>query len=343
MTAAQNTSRTLPVPFGKATDAAGTVQGIPTTINVPGRNQDAGTIAGPARTQLQQTWDSFRAHRAAFIGLCVLGTMMVICLLGPFVLQDPEAIDMDILGYSAPSSAHLLGTDSLGRDVLARVVSAGRTSLAIGFVVAIGAAMIGATIGVSAGYFGGKTDSGLMWFANVIMAIPGLPLLMTVATIVASPDSKIGPLIKHFPEWMRIAFVLVCLGWMGISRVVRSQVVSLRNQEFVEAAIALGGSHKRVMAVHILPNCVSVLAVFTTLAVSSAIIGESALSFLGLGVQPPTATWGNMLAEGKDLITILQYWWVVWFPALSIFVTVLSVNFIGDGVRDALDPKSQKK
>ncbi|MCW2924596.1 MAG: oligopeptide transporter, partial [Thermoleophilia bacterium] len=151
------------------------------------------------------------------------------------------------------------------------------------------------------------------------------------------------PIVKHVPEWMRIAGVLVALGWMGISRVVRSQVVSLRGQEFVEAAEALGGSHFRIMTVHILPNCVSVIAVFTTLAVSGAIIAESALSFLGFGVNPPTATWGNMLAEGRDLFTILNYWWVVWFPALAIFITVLSVNFIGDGVRDALDPKTQKK
>jgi peptide/nickel transport system permease protein len=332
----------LPAPFQKATTRAQQVA-TGSTINIPGRSDEAQGITAPPRTQLQQTWDSFRAHRAAFIGLCVLLTMIVVCAIGPLVLQDPEAIDMKILGYSAPSGGHLLGTDAIGRDVLSRLVNAGRTSLAIGFAVALGAAAIGALVGVTAGYFGGRTDSALMWIANVIMAIPGLPLLMTVATIVASPDSKIGPLIKHFPEWMRIAFVLVALGWMGISRVVRSQVVSLRGQEFVEAAIALGGTHKRVMLVHILPNCVSVIAVFTTLAVSGAIIGESALSFLGLGVQPPTATWGNMLAEGRDLFTILQYWWVVWFPALAIFVTVLSVNFVGDGVRDALDPKSQKK
>jgi peptide/nickel transport system permease protein len=334
----------LPAPFQKAVTVAEALAAgrSSTLINVPGRSDEAQAITKPARTQLQQTWDSFRAHRAAFIGLCVLLGMIVVCTLGPFVLQDPAAVDV-VNASTGPSGKHLLGADALGRDVLSRLVSAGRISLAIGFSVAFGAAAIGAAIGVIAGYFGGRVDSGLMWIANVIMAIPGLPLLMTVATIVASPDSKIGPLIKHFPEWMRIAVVLVALGWMGISRVVRSQVVSLRGQEFVEAAIALGGTHRRVMMVHILPNCVSVLAVFTTLAVSGAIIGESALSFLGLGVQPPTPSWGNMLSEGHDLFTILQYWWVVWFPALAIFVTVLSVNFIGDGVRDALDPKSQKK
>lgn len=343
MSAAQNSSSSLPTPFGKATAAAGSLA-TAGTLNLPNRgNTDAQPMSAPPRTQIQQTWDSFRSHRAAFIGLCVLLTMIVVCTIGPFVLQDPDAIDMQVLGYQAPSASHPLGTDAIGRDVLARLVNAGRTSLAIGFSVAIGAAVIGSLVGVSAGYFGGRVDSGLMWFANVMMSIPSMPLLLTVAVIVANEESKVGPIIQKVPEWARIALVLIVLGWMGVSRVVRSQVVSLRNQEFVEAALALGGTHKRVMAVHILPNCVSVLAVFTTLAVSGAIIAESALSFLGFGVQPPTATWGNMLAEGKGLITILQYWWSVWFPALAIFATVLSVNFIGDGIRDALDPKAQKK
>lgn len=327
------------MPFGKANAAATSVA----SPVLPGRsNADAQEMTAPPRSQMLQTWDSFRSHRAAFIGLCVLLGMIVVCTFGPLVLQDPNATDV-VNASTGPSAAHKLGTDSIGRDVLARLVIAGRTSLLIGISVAFGAAAIGASIGVCAGYFGGRTDSLLMWFANVVMSIPGLPLLLTVATIVASPDSKIGPLIQHVPEWMRIAMVLTALGWMGVSRVVRSQVVSLRNQEFVEAAIALGGTHRRVMVVHILPNCVSVLAVFTTLAVSGAILAESALSFLGFGVQPPAATWGNMLAEGRDLITILNYWWVVWCPAIAIFVTVLSVNFIGDGVRDALDPKTQKK
>ena len=326
---------------GQATTASTAVR--PGSVTINRGNADAAELARPAKSQARQTWEAFCAHRAALVGLIVLSTMVVICTLGPFVLQDPAAIDMDVLGYQAPSAAHPLGTDSIGRDVLSRLVNAGRTSLAIGISVAFGAAMIGSIVGVSAGYFGGKVDSGLMWFANVMMSIPSLPLLLTIAVIVASPDSKVGPFVQHIPEWARIAMVLIALGWMGVSRMVRSQVVSLRNQEFVEAAVALGGTHRRVMTVHILPNCVSVLAVFTTLAVSSAIIAESALSFLGFGVQPPAATWGNMLAEGRDLVTILNYWWVVWFPALAIFVTVLSVNFIGDGVRDALDPKAQKK
>lgn len=329
---------------GGALPQRGVATGHGATVTLPNRaGADAQPLAGPAKSQLRQTWDSFRDHRAAFIGLCVLGTMILICTFAPFVLQDPTAIDYDVLSAQAPSSAHLLGTDSLGRDVLSRLVNAGRTSLLLGIVVAFAAAAIGSTVGVAAGYFGGRVDSILMWIVNVLMTIPSLPLLIVVAVIVANENSKLGPLIKAVPEWMRIALVLAALGWMGISRVVRSQVISLRNQEFVEAAKALGGGHARVMFIHILPNCVSVIAVFTTLAVSGAIIGESALSFLGFGVQPPDATWGNMLAEGSGLITILEYWWTVWFPALAIFATVLSVNFIGDGVRDALDPKTMKR
>ncbi|MBC7461324.1 MAG: ABC transporter permease [Thermoleophilia bacterium] len=318
--------------------------GAGASVTLPGRAaRDGGAVTAPSRTQFQQMWDTFKGHRAAYIGLWVLSAMILGCIFLPFVLQDPSAPDMKILAATPPSSAHLLGTDGIGRDVFARLVNAGRISLAIGFVVAIGASFLGAVVGVMAGYFGGRVDAGLMWVVNVLMTIPSLPLLMAMAVLVASPTSAIGPYVKAFPQWMRIAFVMVALGWMGISRVVRSQVISLREQEFVEAARALGGKDTRIMFLHILPNCISVIAVFTTLAVSGAIIGESALSFLGLGVQPPTATWGNMLADGRDLFSILQYWWTVWFPALAIFVTVLSVNFIGDGVRDAMDPKSQKK
>jgi len=304
---------------------------------------EAGSLGAPARTQRQMTWDSFRSHRMAFIGLCTLGAIVATCVLLPFVLVDPTAIDYKLLRATAPSGAHPFGTDPLGRDVLSRLVNAGRTSLLIGFMVAIASATVGSIVGVTAGYFGGKIDAALMWFVNVLMTIPSLPLLTAMAVLVANPDSKLGFIFGKLPQVWRIIFVFVALGWLGISRVVRSQVLSLRDQEFCEAARARGASHKRVMFLHILPNTVSVIAVFTTLAVSGAIIGESALSFLGFGVQPPDATWGNMLNDARDLFTILQYWWLTWFPALAICVTVLSVNFIGDGVRDALDPKSMKK
>lgn len=300
-------------------------------------------ITAPARSQLGQFWDAYCAHRAALAGLCVIVTMVLVCLLLPFVLVPSTEIDFQLLRATGPSAAHPLGTDSIGRDVLSRLVNAGRTSLLIGFLVAIIAAGVGSVVGLAAGYFGGKVDGALMWFVNVLMTIPSLPLLIAVGMLVANETSKIGGAIKVLGETGRIIALFGLLGWMGISRVVRSQVLSLRKQEFVEAAHALGAGHRRIMFIHILPNSVSVIAVFTTLAVSGALMGEAALSFLGVGVQPPKATWGNMLNEARDLFSIVEYWWLAWFPAMAIFVTVLSVNFIGDGVRDALDPKSMRK
>jgi peptide/nickel transport system permease protein len=211
----------------------------------------------------------------------------------------------------------------------------------IGLSVAFISATVGATIGTVQGYFGGATDRRLGWIVDILMTIPSLPLLIALSSIAQSPDSSIGRALGHVaPQW-RMVFVMCLLGWMAISRVVRSQVVSLRKREFVEASIALGADARRVMLVHILPNTISVLAVFTTLAVSAAIMTESSLSFLGLGVQLPTATWGNMLLDARDVFTAVQYWWMAWFPALLILVSVLCVNFIGDGLRDAFDPKAR--
>jgi peptide/nickel transport system permease protein len=279
----------------------------------------------------------------AHLGLIILTIMVVACIVLPFFMADPNKIYMDLLRADAPSMAHPLGTDSLGRDVLSRTLNAGRKSLLIGFWVAIIAALVGSTVGVMAGYYGGRVDGALMWLVGVLLTIPTLPLMIAMSALSSDPNSSIGATLTSMGEIPRIIIVMSILSWMGLSRMVRSQVMSLREQEFCEAAIALGAKDRRVMFLHILPNSVSVIAVFTTMAVSGAIIGESALSFLGLGVQPPTATWGNMLNEARDLFTILKYWWLTWFPALAIFLTVLSVNFIGDGVRDALDPKSLKK
>jgi peptide/nickel transport system permease protein len=279
----------------------------------------------------------------AFLGLCVLAAMVVLCIVIPFFAGSPDRPDYHLLRAAPPSATHPFGTDSLGRDVMSRLFNAGRVSLLIGFMAALFSAGIGSVVGVVAGYFGGRVDTILMWIVGVLMTIPTLPLLLAIAAATSQPGSAIGAFFRQIGDQWRIIAVFVALGWLGLSRVVRSQVISLRDQEFCEAARALGASSARTMFIHILPNAVSVIAVFTTLAVSGAIIMESALSFLGFGVQPPTATWGNMLNDARDLFDILQYPWMVWFPALAIVVTVLSVNFIGDGVRDAMDPKSHRK
>lgn len=293
-----------------------------------------------ARSPRQVFIDSFRCHRGAWVSMWVLITITLCCIFLPFLLPwSPTEIDFRVLSATPPSMRHPLGTDSLGRDELARLASAGRVSLLIGFMVALISAATGALVGVSAGYFGGRIEAALMWVVNVLLTVPSLPLLIALSSVASSANSPAARVFGTIPPQWRIIIIMSLLGWMGISRVVRSQVISLRRQEFVEAAVAMGGSSGRIMTVHILPNTVSVLAVFTTLAVSAAIMGESALSFLGLGVAPPTATWGNMLLEARDVFTAVQYWWLTWAPAIMILTVVLCVNFIGDGLRDAFDPK----
>lgn len=328
--------------FGKAVTAHPV--GAAGTVSSGARDSAAAAPASAdGRTQWKIFRDSFAEHRAALVSLFVLATLSLACVVLPALLPwTATQVDFGLLTAAGPSASHPLGTDAIGRDVLARLASAGRISLLIGLMVALISATIGASVGICAGYFGGKVEDRLMWVVNVLMTIPSLPLLIALSSVAASEQGAAAAIFKAVPPEWRIITIMSLLGWMGISRVVRSQVISLRNQEFVEAATALGASHWRIMLVHILPNTVSVLAVFTTLAVSTAILGESALSFLGMGVQPPTATWGNMLLDAKDVFTVVNYWWLAWFPAMAILVTVLCVNFIGDGLRDAFDPKSRR-
>ncbi|MCB0878176.1 MAG: ABC transporter permease [Thermoleophilia bacterium] len=300
-------------------------------------------IASDERTQLRTIWDSFQGHVPARVSLFVMLLLAAACIVGPMLLPwSATQVDFDVLAATAPSMEHPLGTDQIGRDVLARLLEAGRVSLLIGLSVALLSATMGATVGMMQGFYGGATDARLGWIVNILMTIPSLPLLIAMSSVVNSESSSAGKVLGTIPAQWRIILIMSILGWMPISRVVRSQVVSLRRREFVEASIALGASNRRVMVVHVLPNTVSVLAVFTTLAVATAILGESTLSFLGLGVALPTPTWGNMLLDARDVFTAVQYWWLTWFPALAILVSVLCVNFIGDGLRDAFDPSRMK-
>jgi peptide/nickel transport system permease protein len=299
--------------------------------------------ACPERSQLRTTWDAFSAHLPARISLFIMLGMTVACIALPWVLPwSANELDYDLLAATSPSAAHPLGTDKIGRDVLARLASAGRISLLIGMSVALISASAGALVGTVQGFYGGKVDTRLGWIVDILMTIPSLPLLIAMASVVNSEGSRAGELLGKLPPQWRIILIMSVLGWMSISRVVRSQVVSLRRREFVEASIALGATDRRVMVVHILPNTISVLAVFTTLAVAGAILGESTLSFLGVGVTLPTPSWGNMLLDARDVFTAVQYWWLAWFPAGMILLSVLCVNFIGDGLRDAFDPSSKR-
>jgi peptide/nickel transport system permease protein len=300
-------------------------------------------VASDERGQLRVIWDAFSAHLPARISLFVMLGLTLACIVLPWVLPwSSTEVDFHVLAATPPSAAHPLGTDAIGRDVLARLAEAGRISLLIGLSVALISATMGALVGTLQGFYGGAVDARLGWLVNILMTIPSLPLLIAMSSVVNSEGSRAGDLLGKVPAQWRIIFIMSLLGWMAISRVVRSQVVSLRRREFVEASVALGATDRRVMVVHILPNTISVLAVFTTLAVASAILGESTLSFLGLGVALPTPTWGNMLLDARDVFTAVQYWWLTWFPAALILVSVLCVNFIGDGLRDAFDPSKAR-
>jgi peptide/nickel transport system permease protein len=272
----------------------------------------------------------------------VLALMVLLILIGPPVGRsvgiDPAAVDL--LGrFQPPSAAHPLGTDEAGRDLLLRLLEGGRVSLAIGVTIALAAAVIGTAIGLFAGYFGGRLDALLMRFTDGVIALPLLPLLIVLAAV---DLGKLG-LPRGFVEsaagdFWRIAVIISLVGWTTVARLVRGATLSLREREFVRAAQALGARPLRIILVHILPNVMGPLVVATTLSVGNAILLESVLSFLGLGIQPPLASWGGMLTNAQELIwsaPALAVW-----PGSCIFLTVICCNLLGDGLRDALDPRS---
>jgi peptide/nickel transport system permease protein len=260
------------------------------------------------------------------LGLAVLIVLAVVAIAAPvltpygFDQQNPELLGTP----TAPSLAHPLGTDQLGRDNLTRILYGARVSLSVGLASALIATFLGTLIGALAGFFGGWVDSLLMRLTDVVLSVPILPLVIALSGF-------LRPSL-----WVLVA-IIGGLGWMGTARLVRGQFLSLRNAEYVEATRALGGSSARIMFRHMLPNALGPIIVSTTLAVGSGIILESALSFFGLGVQLPTPTWGNLLNGSSDWLETAP--WLAAFPGLFILVTVLSVNFLGDGLRDALDPR----
>lgn len=270
-------------------------------------------------------WRRFRRNRLSVAGLAVILVIASVAVAAPLVAPyDPFAIDVYNV-ISAPNSAHLLGTDELGRDVLSRMIWGSRISLAVGFV-AVGIAItIGIIIGALAGFYGKAVDAILMRFVDIMLCFPTLFLILAVIAI-------IGPSI-----WV-IMFVIGITGWMDVSRLVRAEILTLKERDFVAAARAVGASDFRIIFRHILPNALSPVFVSATLGIAGAILLESGLSFLGLGVQPPDASWGNILTSGKDYITV-GAWWLSFFPGMAILITVLSYNLIGEGLRDALDPR----
>ena len=287
-------------------------------------------------------WRRFRRHRLAVASGLALIVLAALVMAEPLVaaalVLDGDAVDLLNLA-APPSAAHPLGTDELGRDLLLRLLEGGRVSLGIGLAAALAAAAVGTVLGLAAGYFGGHVDGVLMRLTDGVIALPRLPLLIVLAAIdpakLGVPDG-----LAHSPMlglW-RIAAIVSLVGWTTVARLARGAALSLREREFVRAAEALGAGPLRIMAMHILPNVAAPLVVATTLSVGGIILLESVLSFLGLGIQPPMASWGNMLTGAQAAIwtaPALAIW-----PGLLIFATVICCNFLGDGLQDALDPRA---
>ncbi|OFX31606.1 MAG: peptide ABC transporter permease [Armatimonadetes bacterium RBG_16_67_12] len=268
----------------------------------------------------------FLKHRLAMIGGGVALALTLMALLAPWIAPHSfDKIDLQRRWVSPSLSANVFGTDELGRDVLTRIMFAGRISLVVGYVTAVSISMIGSLVGAVAGFYGGWADSALMRLVDILISVPTLPLYLILAALV--PGGGVG----------RIVFVLSVFGWTTVARLVRGQILSLKSQDFVEAGRAMGASEARLIFRHMIPNSLAPVIVASTLVVGNAILIESALSYLGLGIQPPVPSWGNMLQRAQEYL--LKASWLAVFPGLLIFITVLSFNFLGDGLRDALDPR----
>jgi len=274
-------------------------------------------------------WARFSRHRLAVLGAVILAVLAISCYGAAFIAPyDQDEQDL-LLGPTPPSREHLLGTDELGRDYLTEILYAGQLSLSLALGVALMATAIGVFIGAVAGYRGGWVDDLFMRITDLFLVVPAIALLaLALQGLGRNPLS--------------IVLVLSLIGWTYIARVVRGQVLSLREREFVDAARVIGAKDHQILIRHILPNLGGLIAVNVALAVAGAIIIESTLSFLGFGVQPPQTSWGNMLSQASGLIGTSKVD-LLYFPGLFILITVLAVNFVGDGLRDALDPRSSSQ
>jgi peptide/nickel transport system permease protein len=306
-----------PVPLGGA--AVVTAEGAPSA--------EALGLEEHGLSQRTLAWRRFRRHRLAMASLAVLLLLALATALAgviaPYGFSEQHLEDT----LQGPGARHLLGTDTLGRDEFSRLLYGGRVSLLVGLGVALSAGVLGTLIGAAAGFYGGRLDNIVMRVTDLFLSIP-----LLVVLIIASRVTGGGTL--------DIVIVLALVLWMPLARIVRGMFLSLKEKEFIEAARMIGASNRRIIFRHLVPNSLGVIVVNVTLTVAIAILTESLLSFLGFGIQPPTPSWGNMLEDGRGLMTIAG--WLVWFPGAAILLTVLCVNFLGDGLRDALDPTQRR-
>lgn len=295
----------------------------------------AGIARRPPVTPTAEAWRRFRKHRLAVVSGVLLAIMIMGVLLGPWLWRVP----IDEIDFTArlqgPSWAHPFGTDDLGQDLLARVLYGGRISLAVGFAAMGVAVTLGVLVGATAGMSRGPVDAALMWLTDLFLSLPQLPLLLLI--IYLFRDALAAVVGQELGVFLMIVVVIGLFNGMQVARLVRAQFFSLREKEFVEAARALGASRPRIVIQRILPNALGPVIVAASIDVAAAILAESTLSFLGLGFPPDTPTWGRLLFDAKDNLDFAPHWAI--FPGVAIFLTVLTINFVGDGLRDALDPR----
>ena len=299
----------------------------------------------PGKSIAALTWGRFLQHRLAVASGIVLALLTLAALAAPLVEAmlggDGGAVDL-FNRFARPNALHPLGTDELGRDLLVRLLYGGQVSLFVGLTAAVAVACIGTVIGLAAGYYGGRVDALLMRFTDGIIALPLLPLLIVLAALdlakLGLPDAVVD---SENVSLYRIVAIVAIVGWTTVARLVRGSALSLRERDFVRAAEAQGATALRIITRHILPNLASPIIVATTLSVGNVILLESVLSFLGLGIQPPIPSWGNLLTNAQELIWDAPA--LAFYPGNLIFVTVIAFNFLGDGLQDALDPRATER
>jgi peptide/nickel transport system permease protein len=321
---------------------------VATTVSQPSAevvslpaSPERGELTSAARGELGIIWSRFRRHHFALYGLGVLAVMVLASVLAPILAPyGPNEIDRSITdpnyiahGFAPPSAQHWLGTDELNRDMFSRLLWAGRISLVVGFLSVMIGALIGVLVGALAGFYGGWLDTLLMRITDLFLSFPFLPTLILISAMLHQYKFEGDTTLIQVST---IVSVLAILGWMDTARLVRGQFLSLLNRDFVTAARALGADGRRIMLVHLIPNSMAPIIVAASLNVGGFIIAESAISFLGVGVSPPTASWGSMLASFQAYLRYSAI--AVLLPGGAIFITVMAINFVGDGLRDALDP-----
>lgn len=325
--------------------------------------------AEPSPSTWRLAWRRFRRHKLAMFGGSVITLLILGAVLAPWLTPyDTTDYNLQKL-FHAPSltvpqdpaiagpcirpavllwrcGMHPFGTDDLGRDILTRVLHGGRVSLLVGFIAALAATLLGSLLGATAAYFGGRLDALISRFTDIMLSIPTFPLLLILTGLLANREVLLAAFLSEAlgaaKSIVIIIIVIVALSWMGTTRLVRGEILSLREREFTEAAYAIGASHTRIILRHLLPNAIHLVIVQATLMVGEAILIESGLSFLGLGIQPPAVSWGNMLSRAQEFFYYPNGIYIALFPGLFIFLTVLCFNFVGDGLRDALDPRGKR-